>query len=86
MSNLVTISKLYGASWCADCKRSRDFLDSKNITYNYVDIDQDPEAVNEVAKINHGLKSIPTIIFSNGEVLVEPSNAELAKMLGIEVN
>jgi mycoredoxin len=72
---------LYGASWCADCRRSRNYLDSKNISYEYIDIDSVPGAADKVAEINNGLKSIPTILFPDGGVLVEPTNDELAAYL-----
>lgn len=68
---------IYGASWCPDCKRSKDFLDSKQIKYDYIDIDTVSGAADKVAEINNGLKRIPTIVFSDGSVLVEPSNREL---------
>lgn len=83
MKAQLYVEKLYGAVWCADCKRSRDFLDGKHIDYTYVDIDSDPGAADEVAAINGGLRSIPTIVFSDGSVLVEPSNQQLAEKLGI---
>jgi glutaredoxin-like protein len=72
---------MYGASWCADCRRSKNFLDSKNIAYEFIDIDTVPGAADKVAEINDGRKSIPTILFPDGGVLVEPSNEELATYL-----
>jgi mycoredoxin len=80
----ISITKFYGADWCADCKRSREFLDTNGITYNYIDIDKVPSAADEVSEINNGFKSIPTLVFSNGEVLVEPSNSQLADMLSLK--
>lgn len=74
---------MYGASWCADCKRSRNYLDEHGISYDFIDIDSVAGAADKVAEINKGLKSIPTIIFSDGDILVEPSNAELAKKLNL---
>ena len=32
---------LIGATWCAPCKRVKNFLDNKSIDYTYVDIDTD---------------------------------------------
>ena len=83
MTKSISIEKLYGATWCADCKRSRTFLDSNQIRYYYIDIDTVVGAADEVSEINDGLKSIPTIVFSDGSVLVEPTNAQLAEKLGI---
>lgn len=73
----------YGAPWCGDCKRSQAFLDQHKIGYQYIDIDQDEKAADKVVEINKGFRSIPTIIFSDGEILVEPSNGELKNKLGL---
>lgn len=72
---------LYGAGWCADCKRSRKLLDETNTPYEFIDIDTVPGAADKVAEINDGLKRIPTIVFSDGSVLIEPSNQQLADHL-----
>ncbi len=77
MTNIV----MYGASWCADCRRSKNFLESKNVPYDYIDIETVPGAADKVADINDGMKSIPTIVFPDGGVLVEPSNDQLAAYL-----
>jgi mycoredoxin len=74
---------LYGTPWCGDCRRSRRFLESKGIGYTYIDIEADPAAAAEVERLNNGYKSVPTIVFSDGSVLVEPSNRDLASKLGI---
>jgi len=69
--------QFYGAAWCGDCRRAKAYLDEKNITYNYIDLQQHPEAADIVVKINKGMQSIPTIVFPDGNVLVEPSNQQL---------
>ena len=73
--------KLYGATWCADCKRSKAYLDEKQIPYNFINIDEVEGAADEVVKINNGLQSIPTIVFPNGKVLIEPSNQALQQAI-----
>jgi mycoredoxin len=74
---------LYGTAWCGDCRRSRRFLESEGVPYRYIDIDLDAAATAEVERINEGYRSVPTIVFPDGSVLVEPSNRELAGKLGI---
>ena len=32
---------MYGAEWCTDCRRSKKFLDSNNVKYNYIDVEAD---------------------------------------------
>jgi len=76
--------KFYGADWCADCHRARFFLDQRGVEYEYINIDKDPSAATEVERINSGMQSIPTILFPNGDVLVEPSNEELT--IALEAN
>lgn len=78
------IITLYGTGWCPDCKRSKQFFGEQRIPYRYVDIEQDAEAMAFVEKINNGMRIIPTIVFPDGTVLVEPSNAQLAEKLGIQ--
>ena len=75
---------LYGTGWCPDCKRSKQFFGEQHVPYHYVDIDNDPEAMAFVETTNKGNRSIPTIVFPDGSVLVEPSNAELAEKLGMQ--
>jgi thioredoxin reductase (NADPH) len=79
-----TSTILYGATWCPDCKRAKKFFGEHRIPYVNVDIDEDTEAVAFVEKVNKGLRIIPTIIFPDGQVLVEPSNAQLAVKLGLQ--
>ncbi len=75
---------VYGATWCPDCKRAKKFFGEHRIPYKNVDIDEVTKAVAFVEQINNGLRIIPTIIFPDGEILVEPSNAQLAVKLGLQ--
>lgn len=75
---------LYGAHWCPDCRRSKQFLGDHQIPYTWVDIEQDQEAEQTVIDKNDGKRIIPTIIFGDGSILVEPTNAELATKLGLQ--
>ena len=75
---------VYGAYWCPDCRRSKMFLGEHQIPYAWVDIEEDPEAERFVIEKNDGKRIIPTIVFKDGSFLVEPSNAELAKKLGLK--
>ena len=72
---------VYGAEWCGDCRRSKRFLDSNNVKYNYIDVEADVTASDKVIEINGGLRSIPVIIFSDGTHLTEPSDIALKEKL-----
>jgi thioredoxin reductase (NADPH) len=76
---------LYGAPWCPDCKRSKQFLAEHRVDYKWVDIDRDPEGLAFVERLQGGGRTIPTIVFGQGDYLVEPSNEELAGKLGLSL-
>lgn len=75
---------VYGAYWCPDCRRSKQFLGEHQIAYHWVDIEQDQAAEQLVMEKNGGKRIIPTIVFADGSILVEPSNAQLAAKLGLK--
>ncbi len=74
---------VYGAPWCPDCRRSKQFLAEQRVPYDWVDIDQDPAGADAVRAKNGGRQMIPTIVFADGSFLAEPSNDELARKLGL---
>jgi thioredoxin reductase (NADPH) len=75
---------VYGAHWCPDCRRSKQFLGEHQIPYAWVDIEQDKDGEAWVLAHNDGKRIIPLIAFADGSQLVEPSNAELAAKLGLK--
>ncbi len=77
--------KVYGAPWCPDCKRAKKFLGEQRAAYDWTDIDQDPEGMRFVEQLQNGGRTIPTIVFADGSHLLDPSNAELARKLGLQL-
>ncbi len=76
--------KVYGASWCNDCRRAKKFLGDQRVSYEWFDIEHDPSLIEEVHARNDGKNIIPTIVFPDGTHLAEPTNEELANKLGLE--
>ena len=74
---------VYGTTWCPDCRNAKQFLGEHRLQYVWVDIEQDAAAMAEVERLNHGRRSVPTILFPDGTVLVEPSDEELARKFGL---
>jgi mycoredoxin len=56
-------------------------LDQRNVDYDWIDIDKDKDGENFVKETNRGYRSVPTIIFPDKSVLVEPSNQQLEDKL-----
>lgn len=74
---------IYGANWCPDCRRAKQFFGENRVPYEWIDITDNDEAIAYVEKVNNGNRSIPTIIYPDGTIHIEPSNAEMAAQAGI---
>jgi mycoredoxin len=72
---------MYGTKYCPDCMRAKAVFSKHKVIYDWHDIDDDTKAAEYVEKVNGGFKSVPTILFPDGAVLVEPSNPVLEKKL-----
>lgn len=83
MDNKPTKIKVYGTSWCGDTRRARQFFSDHKIDYEWIDIDHDKSAAEYVTSVNDGNRSVPTILFPDGSLLVEPSTMELKSKLGL---
>jgi len=80
MAHHITV---YGTTWCSDCKRAKRFLGDQQVEYTWIDVEQNEDARAFVEDHNDGKTIIPTIVFDDGSILVEPSNAQLAQKLGL---
>jgi mycoredoxin len=69
---------MYATDWCGDCRMAKRWFDAHGISYKYVNIEQDDAAAAYVIQVNGGRRSVPTIVFPDGSILVEPSARELA--------
>ncbi len=81
MSDLCNLTPsrivMYAMEYCGDCKRAKAFFEENHIDYLKVGLEGNEEAVRFVMTINNGYRSVPTIIFPDGSILVEPSQEEL---------
>lgn len=74
---------IYGTAWCGGSRRVRAIFDQHKIPYRWLDIDTDEKAARFVESVNRGLRSVPTIVWPDGSLLIEPSQEELSKKLGV---
>ena len=75
-----SIVTVYGADWCGDCRRAKRFLEATGVPFRYVDLEADPQAQQLVD--DAGYRAIPVIVTPAGQVLIEPSNDQLADIVG----
>ena len=76
----MTNVTVYGADWCPLTKRAMAHLKQKGVDFKYIDIDKNREGAAWVAAQNGGKEKKPTLDI-NGQVLTEPTNAQLDEAL-----
>ena len=81
-SNETTI-KIYVTTWCGDCRMAKRWFDARGIAYESINIEEDVQAAEYVSRVNRGYRSVPTIVFPDGTILVEPGPRELASKFSL---
>jgi thioredoxin reductase (NADPH) len=74
---------VYGAAWCPHCKRVKKFLASHRVSYAYIDIDEQPDAIHELQRRQNGARIIPMVVYGDGTHAVNPSDEDLARNIGM---
>jgi glutaredoxin-related protein len=73
---------VYGADWCEDTRRSLRHLRRLAVAHEYVNIDEDLDALHRATSLNGGQRRTPTIDLGiGGPPLVEPDNDSLTGAL-----
>ncbi len=75
--------KMYATTWCGDCRMAKRWFDAHGIAYEYINIEENDKAAEYVLHVNSGMRSVPTIVFPDGSILVEPSPRELASKFSV---
>jgi len=76
--------KMCAIPGCGDCRMAKRWFDSHGIPYEYINIAEDERAAAYVVRVNRGMRSVPTIVFPDGSILVEPSARELAAKFSLD--
>src|SRR5260370_7631503 len=62
--------KLFATTWCGDCRMAKRWFDSHGIPYEYINIEEDYKAADYLLHVNLGMRSVPTIVFPSGSILI----------------
>jgi thioredoxin reductase (NADPH) len=74
--------RLVGHRFSAEAHATRDFLARNGVPYRWLDI-ADTEARNLMAAARRDETELPVLVFEDGEMLVRPSQAEIAARIGL---
>ena len=72
---------MYSTTWCGYCKRLKRQLDDIGIAYEEVNIEEVPGTADFVASVNGGNQVVPTLLFSDGSTLTNPSAVAVREKL-----
>ncbi|HEU0294092.1 MAG TPA: glutaredoxin domain-containing protein [Anaerolineales bacterium] len=72
---------MYTTEYCSDCLRVKRFFEANEIRHLRVGLEGNEQATEFVIQVNNGYRSVPTIVFPDGSILVEPSWEELKAKL-----
>ena len=72
---------MYTTPWCGYCHRLKSQLDREGIPFEIVDIEQEPSAAEIVEKVNRGNQTVPTLVYSDGSAMTNPSLAQVKEKL-----
>ena len=74
---------MYSTQWCGYCKRLKSDLQRAGIEFTEVDIEHDAESAALVEKDNNGNQTVPTLIFTDGTSMTNPSLVKIKEHLGL---
>ena len=78
-----TVLTMYGASWCPHCKLVKKFLAAHRVRFTSADIDEHPEAIEQLKELQGGGQIIPTVVYPDGTHEVNPGDDALAHRIGL---
>jgi thioredoxin reductase (NADPH) len=76
--------RVVSSRWSAQGHLVRDFLSRNLVSYRWLDMDEDDEAAALLAAVPGGdAAALPLVVFEDGAVLEQPSDAEIAERIGL---
>ncbi len=64
---------MYSTSWCGYCKRLKSQLADLGISFEEINIEEVAGTAEIVEKVNGGNQTVPTLVFSDGSAMTNPS-------------
>lgn len=77
----MALVTMYTTTWCGYCYRLKSQLTRAGVAYDEVDIERQPAAADLVASVNDGNQTVPTLVFSDGTALTNPSATQVRERL-----
>ena len=72
---------MYSTTWCGYCKRLKSQLADLGISFEEINIEEVPGTAQIVEKVNGGNQTVPTLVFSEGSAMTNPSAKQVQEKL-----
>ena len=70
---------MYSTPWCGYCKRLKNQLAELDISFKEINIEEFTDGAQIIEKINNGNQVVPTLVFSDGTSMTNPSARAVAE-------
>jgi thioredoxin reductase (NADPH) len=80
---LGTGLKIIGSAYSPDTRRIREFAARNRVPHRWLDLERDPAAEALMRTLGIRPEETPVVILGNNRLLRNPSNAELARVIGL---
>ena len=64
---------MFSTDWCGYCKRLKNQLGEIGISFREINVEEQVEYAGFVEEVNGGNRVVPTLLFSDGIALTNPS-------------
>ncbi len=72
---------MYSTTWCGYCKRLKSQLAEFGVAFDEVNIEEVEGTAEIVERVNGGNRTVPTLVFSDGTAMTNPSAKEVVEKL-----
>ena len=72
---------MYSTTWCGYCKRLKSQLADLGISFEEINIEEVAGTAEIVEQVNGGNQTVPTLVFSDGSAMTNPSAKQVQEKL-----
>ena len=72
---------MYSTTWCGYCKRLKTQLADLGISFEEINIEEVAGTAEIVETVNGGNQTVPTLVFSDGSAMTNPSAIQVQEKL-----
>ena len=74
---------MYSTPWCGYCQRLKNQLAELDISFEEINIEEFTDGAQIIEKINNGNQVVPTLVFSDGTSMTNPSARAVAEKVNL---